>query len=210
MISTRDGSPTLYSERFNQHYHSVHGAIQESQHVFLDMGLRALADRPQLRILEMGFGTGLNALMTALQATMPVHYLSLEAYPISQAQWEVLDYGERLGDQALFLAMHSAPWNVPVQLRPNFILEKSYTTLEAFPGTQHIDLVYWDAFAPDSQPELWTVEVFSNIYRSMNDAGILTTYSAKGDVRRALMAAGFQVAKVPGPPGKREMLRATK
>lgn len=205
---TKDGSSTLYSAQFDQHYHSVHGAVQESQHVFLEMGLaECQQDRP-IRILEMGFGTGLNALMTAMQAVMPVHYLSLEAFPISPAQQAELNYGKLLQAEPLFESLHAAAWNTSVEITPTFTLEKREGLLKDFEGTTQIDLVYWDAFAPGAQPELWTEEVFSSVLSWMNPGGILTTYCAKGDVRRAMIAAGFEVEKVPGPPGKREMLRA--
>ncbi len=205
--TTRDGSPTLYSDRFNEHYHSIHGAIQESQHVFLDMGLLAREDGTPLRVFEMGFGTGLNALMTAMQATVPVHYLTIEAYPLTDEEVQYLDYGQRQGDEALFRRIHAAEWNQATSLRPEFVLEKHHLAWEEFPGTSEIDLVYWDAFAPGSQPELWTPHVFGQIRSWMNPGGIMTTYSAKGDVRRAMIATGFEVEKLPGPPGKREMLR---
>lgn len=205
---TRDGSSTLYSAQFDQHYHSVHGAVQESQHVFLDKGLAECQQTTPIRILEMGFGTGLNALMTAMQAPMPVHYLSLEAYPISPEALTELNYGQLLQVETLFEGIHAAAWNTSVEITPDFTLEKRLGLLEDFEGTAEIDLVYWDAFAPGAQPELWTEEVFRSVLGWMNPGGILTTYCAKGDVRRAMIAAGFQVEKVPGPPGKREMLRA--
>lgn len=205
---TLDGSSTLYSDQFDQHYHSVHGAVQESQHVFLDKGLAECQQTEPLRILEMGFGTGLNALMTAMQAPMSVHYLSLEAYPISPEQLAQLNYGKLLQVEELFTDIHEAAWDKTVSISPRFTLEKRLGMLEAFEGTSEIDLVYWDAFAPGAQPELWTEEVFRSILSWMNPGGILTTYCAKGDVRRAMIAAGFQIEKVPGPPGKREMLRA--
>lgn len=205
---TRDGSSTLYSDQFEQHYHSVHGAVQESQHVFLDMGLAECQQTGPIRILEMGFGTGLNALMTAMQAPMPVYYLSLEAFPISPEQLTQLNYGKLLQVEELFDDIHAAAWNTAVAISPRFTLEKQLGMLEAFAGTSEIDLVYWDAFAPGAQPELWTEEVFRSVLGWMNPGGILTTYCAKGDVRRAMIAAGFEVEKVPGPPGKREMLRA--
>lgn len=205
---TKDGSSTLYSAQFDQHYHSVHGAVQESQHVFLEMGLAECQQNRPIRLLEMGFGTGLNALMTAMQAAMPVHYLSLEAFPISPAQQSELNYGKLLQAEQLFESLHAAAWNTSVEITPTFTLEKREELLKDFEGTTQIDLVYWDAFAPGAQPELWTEEVFHSVLSWMNPGGILTTYCAKGDVRRAMIAAGFEVEKVPGPPGKREMLRA--
>ncbi len=208
LFTTGDGSPTLYHAHFDEHYHSVHGAVQESQHVFLTAGMKALEDRASLRMLEIGFGTGLNALMTAIQATVPIYYLGLEAYPLNREQWESLDYGDRLGHPEMFRALHEAAWGVPVKLSETWTLEKRAEKLETFEGSTHIDLVYWDAFAPSAQPELWTSEIFARVRSWMAPEGLLTTYSAKGDVRRALLAAGWLVEKLPGPPGKREMLRA--
>lgn len=206
---TKDGSSTLYSARFDQHYHSIHGAVQESQHVFLDMGLKALEGNRPIRIMEMGFGTGLNALMTCQQADREIHYISLEAFPLSEEETKQLNYGVLLEGEEAFQRIHEAAWGEPVTITDRFLLEKHHISLEEFPGTADIDLVYWDAFAPGSQPELWTESVFAGIHSWMNPGGILTTYSAKGDVRRALIAAGFEIEKLPGPPGKREMLRAT-
>lgn len=205
---TADGSATLYSERFQQHYHSLHGAEQESRHVFLRHGLQACeAPGSPVRVFEMGFGTGLNALLTLLESPLPVHYVAVEAFPISLAQMSDLAYGTKLGSPDLFEALHTAAWNRPVQLTPTFTLEKWQLTLEEFPGTEEIDLVYWDAFDPKAQPELWTEEVFRRVAGWARGPALLTTYSAKGDVRRALLAAGWLVEKLPGPPGKREMLR---
>lgn len=207
---TKDGSSTLYSARFDQHYHSIHGAVQESQYVFLDMGLKAIGGMEPIRILEMGFGTGLNAFMTCQQTNRAVHYVSLEAFPLSQEEVRDLNYGKLLEDAETFQRIHDASWEEIVSITDQFSLNKHHIALEDFPGTTDIDLVYWDAFAPGSQPELWTEEVFRRVYSWMSPGGILTTYSAKGDVRRALIAAGFHIEKLPGPPGKREMLRATR
>lgn len=210
---TSDGSSTLYSEQFNASYHSVHGAIQESKHVFIHMGWEALpADTGPVHILEMGLGTGLNAVLTSLKNSQrQVYYTALEAYPIQEAAISTLNYGVRLDAASQFQQLHDAPWNVEVILQPHFHLTKHHTRLEKFAlpvDTYH--LVYYDAFAPVSQPELWQQEVFERLFNSMTESGILVTYCAKGAVRRAMMAAGFTVERVAGPPGKREMLRARK
>lgn len=206
---TRDGSSTLYSTRFEQHYHSIHGAVQESQHVFLDMGFKAVQGDHPIRILEMGFGTGLNALMTCLQSNRPVSYLALEAYPLTPEEWSQVNYGHFLKAPTLLKSIHQAEWGTNRPISDLFSLEKVPVRCEDFTGSTGIDLVYWDAFAPAAQPELWTADLFRRVRSWMSPGGILTTYSAKGDVRRALMTAGFDVEKLPGPPGKREMLRAT-
>ncbi len=205
---TADGSATIYSERFQQHYHSLHGAEQESRHVFIHHGLQAWeGSGSPVRVFEMGFGTGLNALLTMLESPVPVHYVAVEAFPISMAQMSKLGYGDKLGCHELFEALHAAQWNSPVQITPTFTLEKWQLPLEDFGGTENIDVVYWDAFDPKAQPELWTEAVFRSVAGWTRGPALLTTYSAKGDVRRALLAAGWLVEKLPGPPGKREMLR---
>jgi tRNA U34 5-methylaminomethyl-2-thiouridine-forming methyltransferase MnmC len=210
---TSDGSSTLFSGRFNETYHSRHGAIQESVHVFIKAGWEHLASKPtELHIFEMGFGTGLNALLAAMKAASEeeiVHYTSLEAYPIGQEEIETLNYGNMLDEQALFEALHAAPWNKKTAINPFFSLQKLQLKLEDFDlESGKYNLVFFDAFAPNSQPELWTEAVFKKMYKLMTPGGILTTYCAKGDVRRAMIAAGLSAERIPGPPGKREMLRA--
>ena len=232
---TEDGSATLFVPELNEHYHSVKGARTESQHIFIDMGLKASAAiRP--RILEIGFGTGLNALLTlesAGQEKRAVHYTGIELYPLSWEEVDVLNYS----DHPLFKELHTAPWDTDVNITPYFTLHKiqgdvnkvisgerlgisdkspiNHSSLIANPlsltPNPYFDLVYFDAFAPEKQPEMWSEELFRNIYASMNANGILTTYCAKGVIRRLLQAVGFTVERLPGPPGgKREILRATK
>ena len=210
---TKDGSSTLYSEQFDEHYHSVHGALQESMHVFIESGLHALpAEKSRVSILEMGLGTGLNALLTYLhKGNREVRYMALEAYPISAKMVDTLNYTEETGQRDaahVFRKIHEMPWESWQNLGPDFDLFKHQTKLEAFSPKNRFDLVYFDAFAPNTQPELWTAEIFSKIYEILNPDAILVTYSAKGSVRRAMQSAGFTVEKIPGPPGKREMLRA--
>jgi len=205
----------LFSSHFNEHYHSIHGARQESEHVFLAMGLRALPPAAQpLHIFEMGFGTGLNALLTALEdLARPVHYHGIEAYPLAEEQWRALDYCASLAHPdcaALFRRMHEAPWGAALALTPQFTLHKEALPLQSYQPESRFDLVYWDAFAPTAQPELWTADVFREVFAWMKPGGIWVTYSAKGAVRRALQSVGLEVERLPGPPGKREMLRARK
>lgn len=207
---TADGSPTLFVPALDEHYHSVKGARTESQHVFVEMGLRACrATAP--RVLEVGFGTGLNALLTwdeAERAGRPVSYTTLERYPLSAADVAALHYGE---DTRLHL-LHQAPWEEAVPLAPCFTLLKrqaDFTLLSLPPDS--FDVVYMDAFAPEKQPEMWSEIRFAMLFRALAPGGILTTYCAKGAVRRLMQQVGFLTERLPGPPGgKREILRARK
>ncbi|MFT4032252.1 MAG: tRNA (5-methylaminomethyl-2-thiouridine)(34)-methyltransferase MnmD [Siphonobacter sp.] len=218
LVLTQDGSHTLYSARFNQWYHSIHGALEESKRIFLELGLEyALSiwpDKKKIRILEMGFGTGFNALLTFLATQnlpITVHYTSLEAYPIPQEEYQKLNYDEVM-HTSILQRLHEAEWNTDVTLTETFILHKIHTPVEAyldrFFQAEPFDVVYYDAFAPGSQPELWTSDIFQGIAKRLHVNSILTTYSAKGEVRRALQAAGFRVEKHPGPGRKREVVRA--
>ena len=211
-VLTEDGSSTLYSARFDQHYHSVHGAIAESMHVFIEAGLYALPiGKETVSVLEMGFGTGLNALLTCLnKGTRKIFYTGIEAYPIGLEVWSELNYTDSLFVQDashLLEQLHQSPWNEVVPIAEGFLLNKVRCLLEEFVPERTYDLLYFDAFAPGSQPELWAESVWPRLYEMMNPGGIFVTYSSKGTVRRGLMAAGFEMEKIPGPPGKREMLR---
>ena len=209
---TADGSATLFIPEMDEHYHSVKGARTESQYIFIDMGLKA-SEAPQPHILEIGFGTGLNALLTLEEAEREgrqVQYTSIERYPLEWADVEALNYS----DNPLFKKMHIALWEENTIISTNFTLRKVESDANAWipslePGS--IDIVYFDAFAPEKQPEMWTMPLFEQIYAAMRSGGILTTYCAKGVVRRMLQTAGFTVERLPGPPGgKREILRANK
>lgn len=220
--TTQDGSHTLLSEKFGVTYHSKYGAIQESIHVFIEAGLRyrvdQIRDKSQastLSILEVGLGTGLNVYLSLLESISPstdynINYTSLETSPISNKIIEQLNYHEQLkqADSKLFQAIHSCEWGNFQQLAPNFELKKVKQSLESFETTDKFDLIFFDAFAPESQPELWEVPVFQKMYDCVNDGGILTTYCAKGQVKRNMKSVGFEVEGIPGPPGKREMTRA--
>ena len=211
---TEDGSATLYVPELNEHYHSVKGARTESQHIFIDMGLKASA-APCPHILEAGFGTGLNALLTLQEAERsgrPVRYTGIELYPLAWTEVEALHYSD---DPRLRL-LHEAPWEEEVSLTPTFRLLKLRRDLTSWQADDErpplrCDVVYFDAFAPEKQPALWTPAVFRNLYRCLTSGGILTTYCAKGAVRRLMQDIGFRMERLPGPPGgKREILRATK
>lgn len=197
-------------------YHSHHGAVQESMHVFIEAGLRwtinhAAGMPPSMRVFEMGFGTGLNALLTALEAEklqLPFQYTAVEKFPLTADEAAGLNYGGE--NKALFQSLHAAAWNEQVVINPFFTLEKVEGALESFTATAPYHLIYFDAFAPAAQPELWTEEIFSRLYGMLHPGGVLVTYCSKGVVRRAMQAAGFTVTKTPGPPGKREMVRAVR
>ena len=211
---TDDGSTTLFVPELNEHYHSTKGARTESQHIFINMGLKAsTATTPH--ILEIGFGTGLNAFLTLLDAEAcqrKIHYCSIELYPLGTDVIESLNYGEMLcaGRKDVFHALHQAEWNVAVQVTEFFELHKIQGDSNTCALPDRIDLIYFDAFAPDKQPEMWNQEIFNRLYTHTTEGGVLVTYCAKGVVRRMMKEAGYSVERIPGPPGKREMLRAIK
>lgn len=211
LTTTKDGSQTIYIPELDEHYHSTNGAIQEAMIVYLEAGLN-YCKKEEINILEIGFGTGLNAFLTMHESAKKINYTSLELYPISQEEYNILDHYKFVenGSKDLFFMMHEAEWNQFTPITDKFNLRKIHTDM-----TQHIyddkyDVVYFDAFAPDVQSHLWTEEVFQKIYDAMNNDGILTTYCVKGIVKRALKACGFRIEKLPGAAGKREMLRAIK
>lgn len=212
---TADGSQTLFVPELNEHYHSVKGALTESEHIFIRMGLEhSSVEAPH--VLEIGFGTGLNAFLTLLTADTDqrnIHYTTLERYPVTPALIEQLTYPELICPERKddFQALHQAAWNTDVQLTPYFTLHKVETDFTSYTFPATYDVIYFDAFAPEKQPEMWTQSLFDTLCQQLNPQGILTTYCAKGAVRRMLQAAGFTVERLPGPPGgKREILRATK
>ena len=264
--TTEDGSLTLYTPRFGEHYHSTHGAVQESAHIYLGLGLRQRLEQwtePEgaaLRCFEVGFGTGLNALLSWREAERShrlIHYYSIERYPIPAELYRQLHYElstaiplstaggaepsckkalapaelaarlgtqetkevgsatsstplDRLGDgHSVLMQLHEAAWDEDVTLSRYFVLHKISGDLNALPFPAALDLVYYDAFSPESQPELWREELFAQLRRCCRPGAILTTYCAKGEVRRRLERSGFSVERLPGPPGKREVLRAT-
>jgi tRNA U34 5-methylaminomethyl-2-thiouridine-forming methyltransferase MnmC len=202
----------------NVTYHSVHGAIQESMHVFIDAGFSntVLQGTCPINILEVGFGTGLNVLLTVIAAEKEkrsVYYAAVEPYPLNTAEVQPLNYCELLNRNdlnELFMLMHACEWNKSIALTENLLLHKSGNSLALFTHETKFNLIYFDAFAPNAQPELWTKEIFEKLYDLLTEGGILVTYCSKGDVQRAMKAAGFMIEKIPGPPGKREMIRAAK
>lgn len=219
LYQTEDGSPTLYNVDLGEHYHSVHGALQESVHIFLRDALehRAEQDERSLSVLEVGFGTGLNALLTLLYAERRkriVSYTTLERYPIDDNLVRRLNFnidGYKQEDiSRAVMELHSAPWGLPSALSPCFSLHKVKCDLTLYAPQGSFDVIYFDAFSPETQPELWEEHIFSRLYLATAPGGVLTTYCAKGEVRRRLQRVGYTVERLPGPKGKREILRATK
>ena len=246
IITTGDGSASIFVPHLNEHYHSIHGAVQESAHVFIGMGLKPFLEGAKqkivgegpIEILGIGFGTGLNALMTFAEVAPMIgggagnagnvgnagnaitrasqnriRYTAIEKYPVELEIRSQLAYPEALLRPDLnadFEKMHAEDWEEWQELHPRFHLRKMEGEIEAFEPGDTFHLVYFDAFAPEKQPELWTEAIFEKMYRLMKPGGSLVTYCAKGAVRRAMIAAGFEVEKLPGPPGKREMLRANR
>jgi tRNA U34 5-methylaminomethyl-2-thiouridine-forming methyltransferase MnmC len=217
LYTTQDGTHTLYSANYGVTYHSRYGAITESNHVFIEAGLRykAVLGR-DISILEAGFGTGLNALLTYLEAEkrgLNVRYTALEKYPITSELVHSLNYPSLLGTDdlsSIFLSMHTEGWEEEQVVSPSFRIRKLQTGIEAFREEQQFDLIYFDAFAPQAQPELWQSSVFSNLFDSLRPEGVLVTYCAQGEFKRTLKHVGFKVERLKGPPGKREMTRAWK
>lgn len=211
---TADQSHTVLVDDLDITYHSRHGAVQESQHVFIEAGLKAIQLEPkeQIHIFEMGLGTGLNAWLTwqfAQSQARNIHYTAVELFPLEASIYKELNYVDD-SKKHQFELLHSCSWNEPHQLDHHFHFEKKQLDIRQLEIENKFHLIYYDAFAPSAQPELWTQALFEKLYSSLQANGILVTYCSKSDVRRAMLAAGFLVEKLPGPPRKREMLRAKK
>ena len=214
LVITEDGSHTIYVPELDEHYHSVHGAIQESEHIFIHSGYDTCSADP-MRIFEVGFGTGLNSFLTALKAsegTRKIKYSSIEKYPLDTEFLRSLNYASRAGkkESGIFDLIHSAPWNIETDLSSVFSLLKIEADITRFVPTGKYDLIYFDAFGPDKQPTMWSAEIFRRLSDATEKGGIFVTYSAKGEVKRNLKACGFEVSLLPGPPGKRQIIRAVK
>ncbi len=209
---TEDGSHTIYLSELDESYHSMHGALQESEHVFINHGFKQV-NKTSIRILEIGFGTGLNSILTlreSIKAGVMIHYHAVEKYPLTSSEYSRLNY-EMLMDgvpEGILQKMHQTPWGQNVSLMANFTIYKEQSDFRNMKPEGRFDLIYFDAFAPEKQPELWTDDIFSKIADLSNPGAVLVTYSSKGVVRRALKTCGFNVEKIPGPPGKWEMIRA--
>jgi tRNA U34 5-methylaminomethyl-2-thiouridine-forming methyltransferase MnmC len=214
IIKTADGSDTIYVPGLDEHYHSIHGAVQESTCIFINYGFDFCIADP-LNIFEVGFGTGLNALLTALKSksgNRVVNYTSVEKYPVDEKILGSLNHHLFAGDEGkeIFSLIHSAKWNTRVNICKNFNLEKINVDFTLNPPAGVYDLIYFDAFGPDKQPEMWTKDIIEGIAAATGKNGVFVTYSAKGELKRNLKACGFEVTLLPGPPGKRQVLRAIK
>ncbi|MDX9947770.1 MAG: tRNA (5-methylaminomethyl-2-thiouridine)(34)-methyltransferase MnmD [Bacteroidales bacterium] len=214
IILTEDGSHTLFVPELSEHYHSIHGAVQESQFIFINSGLKH-TDLSPVRIFEAGFGTGLNAYLSAIEsssANRKIFYTSIEKYPLPAEITGRLNYSGLFpgAKDGLFSNIHSCPWNMPVDITGTFTLTKIEGDLTKTAPEGRYDLIFFDAFGPDKQPEMWTGEVFERISAITETGGVFVTYSAKGSVQRSLKKAGFDVSLLPGPPGKRQIIRAVK
>ncbi|WP_179020457.1 tRNA (5-methylaminomethyl-2-thiouridine)(34)-methyltransferase MnmD [Winogradskyella forsetii] len=240
IITTSDGSKTIQIEDWNEQYHSIHGALQEANHVFLKHGLLFYSEvvseslksknrqsehkyqiaqgslsEVEVSVLEIGFGTGLNAFLTLIEAEklkLDIDYVGVEAYPVQVKEINQLNYVELISNnhKAIFDKLHDTSWEKPHHITPNFQLEKQQKFFKEITAKDKFDIIYFDAFGARVQPDLWTEAIFEIMFNALKENGILVTYSAKGSVRRAMQAVGFTVERLPGPPGKREMLRARK
>jgi tRNA U34 5-methylaminomethyl-2-thiouridine-forming methyltransferase MnmC len=215
IIHTLDGSTTIHIKEWNECYHSKHGAIQEAKHVFIQNGL-ALFENKSVAILEIGFGTGLNAFITFIESkklNQIINYVGVEAYPIAASELQAMNYVTELKaveQQNIFDKIHESVWNEKVILDTDFTLTKRKQFFESVEDVEQFDLIYFDAFGYRVQPELWTISIFEKMYNALKPNGKLVTYAARGVVKRNMMEVGFVVEKLPGPPGKREMFRAIK
>lgn len=212
---TGDGSHTLFLPELEEHYHSINGAIQESMHVFIEAGL-CHTKQDTVHIFEVGFGTGLNAFLSLMESDTfrEIHYTTIEAYPLPLSIISQLNYGEKYSkeQQNLFYKLHDVEWGIEQEITPNFYITKIQADLNQidFESIRPVDIIYFDAFAPDKQAEMWSQQIFDHLYNVTNTGGMLVTYCAKGAVRRMMQQSGYKTERLPGPPGKREMLRATK
>ncbi len=211
LIETSDGSKTLYLKELDEQYHSLNGAVTESEHVFIRNGLLALCHKSEITVLEVGFGTGLNCLLTLTHSKRKIRYVALEKFVLGENIVDRLGY-DKLDGGSLFGAIHASPWNIETAITPGFsLLKLELDLLDHVPlPIGQVDVIYYDAFGPDKQPEMWTDALMGQIIGHLAPGGILVTYTAKGEVRRRLQRLGLVAERLPGPPGKREMLRAIK
>lgn len=215
IIQTQDGSTTIHLPEWEESYHSKHGAIQEAYHVFIKSGLELFSNK-SISVLEIGFGTGLNAFITYLEAKKSqqiINYVGVEAYPVLEEEAVLMNYVAELQakeEQGVFTAMHQSTWQEEHALAPNFNLTKRQQFFQDITDINQFDLIYFDAFGFRVQPELWSLEIFQKMYSALKIGGVLVTYACRSSIKNAMKESGFTVEKLPGAPGKREMLRATK
>ena len=214
VITTEDGSSSIAVPELDENYHSTHGALQESRHIFIGAGLNFLS-KETVRIFEMGFGTGLNAILTYHHSEdKKIDYTTIEAYPVEYEMVKQLNYPEILmldeKGAEVFYELHTILPDTKCVISKKFSFQKHFIKLSEFETDKKFDLIYFDAFAPEKQPKLWTLDVFKKMYNMLDKGGVLVTYCSKGQVRRNMIEAGFSAERLPGPPGKREILRAVK
>ncbi len=215
IVQTSDGSTTIYLPEWEENYHSKHGAIQEAKHVFIKNGFEQF-NQNELAILEVGFGTGLNAFITFLEAkksNIQIDYSGVEAYPVDFDEIAQMNYVSELDAtdfDAEFQKMHTCEWNSNVRISDGFCLTKRKQFFNEIDDVEQFDLIYFDAFGYRVQPELWSTEIFKKMFNALKPNGVLVTYAARGVVKRSMNEVGFTVEKLEGPPGKREMFRAFK
>lgn len=215
IIITNDGTTTIRIPEWNENYHSSHGAIQEAKHVFIKNGLDLFKNQSSISILEIGYGTGLNAFITFLETheTLNVDYVGIEAYPVSMKEIVQLNYVSQLGAfqfHPIFERMHSDDWEIPQNISNNFTLTKHQQFFQEIEDKDRFHLIYFDAFGFPTQPELWSEAIFKKMYDALLPDGVLVTYACRTVIKKAMLSVGFSVEKLPGAPGKREMLRAKK
>lgn len=212
-VQTKDKTPTLYNDELDEHYHSIHGARQESEHVYIKSGVEVKKEATPLRIFEMGFGTGLNVMLTILYAQkhqLTVDFTTIETDPLPKDIYSELAFSKDPKEAQILQSIHAAAWDEGIPVNEMFTLTKKQVSLHEYEVEQGFDVIFYDAFGPDKQPDLWTLDIFEKVFSMILPRGVLVTYSAKGQVRRNMISAGFSVERIPGPPGKREMLRANK
>jgi tRNA U34 5-methylaminomethyl-2-thiouridine-forming methyltransferase MnmC len=211
---TADGSKTLYLPELDETYHSSHGALQEAKHVFIEHGLAFVGqEKKPISVFEMGFGTGLNALLTAQWAgeySCSIRYIGIEFHPIPKDIWQQMDYVQEELGREMYSKIMSAEWGEYHEIQPNFQLKKIEEDIRGLQLAEHVDLIYFDAFGPRAQSEMWDLPVLSKMYELLNPGGVFVTYCAQGQMKRNLKSLGFSLESLPGPPGKREMTRAKK
>lgn len=215
LVVSKDGSHTLKLKGVDEHYHSTHGAIEESEYVYIQSGLQLFKEKQEVSILEVGFGTGANALLSerwGKENKVEIEYSGLELFPLPAELLNELNYPEMLGGEALnvFKAIHAAPWGQMIAITSHFSLMKLEMDVLDLDRIDAFDLVFFDAFGPQTQPELWTTDVFQKVFNACKRGAVLVTYCAKGQVRRDLQSVGFSLERLPGPPAKRHILRAQK
>lgn len=212
IIITSDGSTTIHIPEMEEHYHSTKGAIQEAYHVYIKHGLKEII-KEEIAVLEIGFGTGLNCFITFLETDKKINYVGVEAYPVTKEEVASMNYVSELKateHKAIFNKIHAVSWDEKHEIKEGFDLTKRRQFFKDITDENKFDVIYFDAFGPEKQPDLWTDIIFKKMLKALKKEGVLVTYSAKGDVRRTMMAVGFEVEKLQGPPGKRHMLRGIK